>query len=120
MLPLLLVLLLVALRYGLVGRLLRQLRMAFVLRGKNVSAASSQIASRMYSELLHLMGRHGYTRNETQTPFEFAATVKKPALSRMVEEFTLLYAAARFGNAKCDVPRLQQLLGTIGAELRTR
>ncbi len=119
-LPLLLVLLLVALRYGLVGRLLRQLRMAFVLRGKNVSAASSQIASRMYSELLHLMGRHGYTRNETQTPFEFAAAVKKPALSRMVEEFTLLYAAARFGNAKCDVPRLQQLLGTIRAELRTR
>jgi len=119
-LPLLLVLLLVALRYGLVGRLLRQLRMAFVLRGKNVSAASSQIASRMYSELLHLMGRHGYARNETQTPFEFAAAVKKPALSRMVEEFTLLYAAARFGNAKCDVPRLQQLLGTIRAELRTR
>jgi transglutaminase-like putative cysteine protease len=119
-LPLLLVVLLVALRYGLVGRLLRQLRMALVLRGKNVSAASSQIASRMYSELLHLMGRHGYTRNETQTPFEFAAAVKKPALSSMVEEFTLLYAAARFGNATCDVPRLQQLLGTIRAELRTR
>jgi transglutaminase-like putative cysteine protease len=119
-LPLLLVVLLVALRYGLVGRLLRQLRMAVASRGKNVSAASSQIASRMYSELLHLMGRHGYTRNETQTPFEFAAAVKKPALSSMVEEFTLLYAAARFGNARCDVPRLQKLLGTIRAELRTR
>jgi transglutaminase-like putative cysteine protease len=119
-LPLLLVVLLVALRYGLVGRLLRQLRMALVVRGKNVGAASSQIASRMYLELLHLMGRHGYTRNETQTPFEFAAAVGKPALSSMVEEFTLLYAAARFGNATCDVPRLQQLLLTIRAELRTR
>ena len=94
--------------------------MALVLRGKNVGAASSQIASKMYSELLHLMGRHGYTRNETQTPFEFAAAVGKPALSSMVEEFTLLYAAARFGNATCDVPRLQQLLLTIRAELRTR
>ena len=29
---------------------------------KNAGAASSQIASRMYAELLRLMGRHGYTR----------------------------------------------------------
>ena len=66
------------------------------------------------------MGRHGYARNETQTPFEFAAAVKKPSLNVLVNEFTGIYAAARFGGANCDVSRLQQLLGTIRTELRAR
>jgi len=118
-LPLFLMALLVALRYGWIGGLLRRLRMALALR-KKTGAASPQIASRMYEELLRLMGRHGYARSETQTPFEFAAAVEKPALSTLVEEFTRLYAAARFGAARCDLARLKQLLLTIRAELRTR
>ena len=119
-LPLILVALLVALRYGWIEQLLRKLRVAVLLRGKNAGAASSQIASRMYAEMLRLMGRHGYARTETQTPFEFAASVKKPVLSPMVEEFTELYSVARFGGAACDITRLQQLLGTIRGELRAR
>ena len=94
--------------------------MALVLRGKNAGVASSQIASRMYAEMLHLMNRHGYARSETQTPFEFAAAVTTPSLTSLVSEFTRLYAAARFGGESCDISRLQQLLGTIRAELRTR
>jgi hypothetical protein len=109
-----------ALRHGWIGRLLSQLKMILPVRGRNASAASSQIASRMYSELTQLMGRHGYARRETQTPFEFAAAVKKPRLDSLVEEFTAHYAAARFGGTTCDTSRLQQLLGTIRAELRTR
>jgi hypothetical protein len=61
-LPLILVALLVALRYGWIEQLLRRLQIALVLRGKNAGAASSQIASRMYAEMLHLMGRYGYPR----------------------------------------------------------
>jgi transglutaminase-like putative cysteine protease len=120
MVPLVLITLLVALKYGWIGRALRDLRIALLLRGKNAGVASSQIASRMYAELLRLMRRHGYNRTETQTPFEFAAAVKKPTLSPMVEEFTRIYAAARYGGAACDTLRLQQLLGTIRAELRAR
>jgi protein-glutamine gamma-glutamyltransferase len=119
-LPLILVALLVVLRYGWIEQLLRRLQIALVLRGKNAGAASSQIASRMYAEMLHLMGRHGYPRTETQTPFEFAAAVKKPELSPMVQEFTQLYSVARFGGAACDITRLQELLGTIRGELRIR
>jgi len=119
-LPLILVALLVALRYGWIEQLLRKLQVAVLLRGKNAGAASSQIASRMYAEMLRLMGRHGYARTETETPFEFAASVKKPVLSPMVEEFTELYSVARFGGAACDITRLQQLLGTIRGELRAR
>jgi hypothetical protein len=119
-LPLILVALLVTLRYGWIEQLLRKLQIALVLRGKNARAASSQIASRMYAEMLHLMGRHGYARTETQTPFEFAAAVKKPVLSPMVQEFTQLYSVARFGGAVCDITRLQELLVTIRGELRAR
>jgi protein-glutamine gamma-glutamyltransferase len=118
--PVLLVTLLIALKFDWIGRSLRQMRMLLLLRGKNAGAASSQIASRMYAELLRLMGRHGYTRTETQTPFEFAAAVNKPALSPMVEEFTQIYAASRYGGVTCDTPRLQQLLGSIRSQLRTR
>jgi hypothetical protein len=66
------------------------------------------------------MGRHGYPRAETQTPFEFAAAVRKPELSPVVHEFTQLYSAARFGGATCNITRLQELLGTIRGELRAR
>jgi protein-glutamine gamma-glutamyltransferase len=120
MVPLLLVTMLVTLKYGWIGRALRRLQITLLLRRKGAGAVSSQIASRMYAEMLRLMGRHGYNRTETQTPFEFAAAVKKPELSPMVEEFTRIYAAARYGGAACDTSRLQQLLGTIRAELLTR
>ena len=119
-LPALLLLALVGLRYGWIGRLIGELKTALALRGRNAGAASSQLASRMYSDMLRQLGKHGYLRSETQTPFEFAATVKKPGLGKLVEEFTTHYAAARFGGNLCDVPRLQRLLGTIRAELRTR
>ena len=119
-LPPVLVALLVALRYGRIGKLLGQLRMTLTLRGKNAGAASSQMASRLYAELLQLLGRHGYARGETQTPFEFAAAVQRPGLNSLVQEFTLLYSAARFGGAICDTSRLQQLLATIRAELKMR
>jgi len=119
-LPLSLVLLLIAMRYGWIGRALRQIRASLLLRGKNAGEASSQIASRIYLEMLQIMGRHGYPRTDAQTPFEFAAVVKKPSLGAIVEEFTALYSAARYGGAICDIPRLQKLLGAIRSDLRTK
>jgi len=119
-LPLSLVLLLIAMRYGWIGRAVHQIKASLALRGKNADAASSQIASRMYIEMVQIMGRHGYSRTEAQTPFEFAAVVKKPTLGAMVEEFTALYSAARYGGAVCNIPRLQRLLGAIRTDLRTR
>jgi len=67
-----------------------------------------------------VMARHGYSRTEAQTAFEFADAVKKPGLDTSVKEFTRLYVEARFGGANGDIPRLQQLLGTIRAALRAR
>jgi len=78
------------------------------------------MASRLYQELVRLMRRHGYIRLDTQTAFEFADAVKKPGLAKTVKEFARAYSAARFGNETGDIPRLQQLLGAIRAELRAR
>jgi hypothetical protein len=74
----------------------------------------------LYMEMLRLLGRHGYQRIDAQTAFEFAAAVKKPALSPIVHEFTQLYSVARFGGGTCNISRLQELLGSIRAELRAR
>jgi hypothetical protein len=46
------------------------------------------------------------TRALKRNPLEFAASVKKPVLRPMVEEFTELYSVARFGGAACDITRL--------------
>ena len=119
-LPLLLFAMLVALRYGHIETALRRLRTALQIRGKNPAAARTLLASRLYQEMLHLMGRHGYERPETQTAFEFAAGVKKPVLKDSVKEFTQIYVQARFGASGGDLTRLQQLLGAIRTELRAR
>lgn len=119
-LPVLLVALLVALHYGWLGWVLRQIQLAIAMRTKGPAAVSPQIASRMYAELLKLLGRNGYARTEAQTPFEFAALFTKPALSDSVGEFTRLYTDARYGGAKCNVVRLRELLGTIRLELRAK
>jgi len=119
-LPLLLLAMLVALRYGRIEILLRRLKTSLQLRGKDAGTARVLMASRLYQEMLHLMGRHGYERPKSQTAFEFAAGVKKPSLKASVREFTQIYVEARFGASGGDVTRLQQLLGTIRTELRAR
>jgi hypothetical protein len=79
-----------------------------------------QLASRLYGELLRMLARRGLKRTETQTPFEFAAAVHAPLLAPAVQEFTQIYAQARFGGAPCDTTRLGQLLAEIRAALRAR
>jgi protein-glutamine gamma-glutamyltransferase len=117
--PVALVLFLVMLRFGLVGGAIRRLRLFFRLRSKN-PAAQPQFASILYGELLRLLGRYGFRRRETQTAMEFAAAVSEPGVAPAVQEFTQLYAQARFGRAVCDTPRLRSLLAQIRSALRAR
>jgi transglutaminase-like putative cysteine protease len=118
--PAALVLFLVALRFNLLAEFFRRLRFFFQLRGGGPVRSDPQLASRMYAELLRLLARRGLRREETQTPFEFAAAVASPNLASPVREFTRIYADARFGGAPCDTPRLKQLLDQVRAALRTQ
>ena len=120
LLPAMLVLLLVALRYNVPGEVFRRLRLFLQIRGRKAARSDPQLASRLYGELLRMLARRGLTRTETQTPLEFAAAVHSPQLAPAVQEFTQLYAHARFGGAPCDTTRLGQLLTEIRAALRAR
>jgi protein-glutamine gamma-glutamyltransferase len=118
LLPLLLILLLVMLRYGLLGKLIRRLRLYWQLRTPETQQANPLLASRLYAELLRLLERHGFARRPAETPLEFASHVEIPALAPAVREFTGIYAVARYGGAPCDTQRLRHLLEQIRAAPR--
>jgi hypothetical protein len=120
LLPLTLVVLLVALRFNLIPAFLRRLLLFLQLRSARSARNNPQLASRLYAELLRTLARRGLMRFESQTPFEFAATVHAPNLVSPVREFTQIYAHARFGGAPCDTTRLRQLLDQIRMVLRSR
>jgi len=118
-LPIGLVGFLLVLRFSLIARLIRSLRFFFQLRRKPSAENSAQLASRLYMEMLRILKSAGFSREETQTPNEFAAGLKATGLARVVQEFTQLYSAARFGSAFCDISKLQQLLGQIRSAVRS-
>jgi protein-glutamine gamma-glutamyltransferase len=113
LLPLLLVLLLIALRNDLLGKTMRRLRLYWQLHAPEKRQANPLLASRLYAELLRLLERHGFARRLTQTPLEFASSVHTPTLAPAVREFTSIYASARFGGAPCHTSRLRHLLEQI-------
>jgi transglutaminase-like putative cysteine protease len=113
-LPVALVFLLVVLRFDWIRSSLRWLSLALQMRQPAALRNNPQLASRLYAEMLRVLEKRGYTRAETQTPGEFAATLSvQPSLSSAVSEFTSLYAQARFGGAVCDAFRLRALLEQI-------
>jgi hypothetical protein len=119
-LPLGLVLFLVALRYDLLRTAVRKLRLYWQLRAPDSGQANPQLASRLYDELLRLLERRGFPRRASQTPLEFASAVGEPQLAPVVQEFTQIYAHARFGDAPCDANRLRGLLEQIRSSARRR
>ena len=112
-LPLALILMLVALRYEVIGKLMRRLRLYWHLHTPESPKANPVLASRLYAELLRLLERHGFARRPAQTPLEFALAVHTPSLAPAVREFTSIYASARYGDAPCDTLRLRHLLEQI-------
>ena len=112
--PVALVLLLVMLRFDWIRSAVSWLSLALQMRQPTAHRNNPQLASRLYSEMLRVLEKRGYTRAETQTPGEFAATLPlQPGLRSAVGEFTSLYAEARFGGAVCDAFRLRALLEQI-------
>ncbi len=113
LLPLLLIAMLMVLRYQLLGKLIRRLRLYWHLHTPKSLQANPMLASRLYAELLRLLERRGFARRPAETPLEFALHVQTPALAPAVREFTSIYAVARYGGAPCDTMRLRHLLEQI-------
>jgi hypothetical protein len=113
LLPLLLITILMVLRYDVIGKVMRWMRLYWTLHAPESPRANPALASRLYAELMRLLERHGLERREAETPLEFAANVQVPGLATAVREFTNIYASARFGEAPCDTPRLRHLLEQV-------
>jgi hypothetical protein len=111
---------LILLRFDALSAMVRRLQLWWQLRSPKAARSNPQLASRLYAELLRVLARRGLRREETQTPFEFAAAVDSPHLAPPVREFTQIYAHARYGGAPCDTTRLRQLLEQIRGALRGR
>jgi len=120
LLPAVLVLLLLALRYNVPAEAIRRVRLFLRIRAAKSGRSDPQLASRLYAELLRMLARRGLLRGETQTPLEFAAGVDSPQLAPAVQEFTQIYVHARFGGAPCNTTRLGQLLEQVRAALRSK
>jgi transglutaminase-like putative cysteine protease len=120
LLPLAVALFLLALRFDLVVALVRRLWLSWQLRSPELARSNPQLASRLYGELLYLLARRGFTRQPTQTPFEFAAAVSQPRVAPALQEFTQHYTQARFGGAPCDTIRLRALLEQIRSSFASR
>jgi protein-glutamine gamma-glutamyltransferase len=120
LLPAVLVLLLLALRYNVPAEVIRRARLFLRIRAAKSGRSDPQLASRLYAELLRMLARRGLLRGETQTPLEFAAGMDSPQLAPAVQEFTQIYVHARFGGAPCNTTRLGQLLEQVRAALRSK
>jgi protein-glutamine gamma-glutamyltransferase len=120
LIPCVIVLFLMALRFDLVVAFVRRLWLSWQLRSPELAKSNPQLASRLYGELLYLLARRGFARQPTQTPFEFAAAVSQPRLAPAVYEFTQCYTQARFGGAPCDTIRLRALLEQIRSSFASR
>lgn len=120
LIPIAIGLFLIALRFDLVVAFARRLWLSWQLRSPELGRSNPQLASRFYGELLYLLERRGFTRQPTQTPFEFAAAVSLPRLAPAVYEFTQCYAEARYGGAPCDTIRLRTLLEQIRSSFVSR
>jgi len=118
-LPILLIGFLAVLRFNLIAHLVRRAMLYLQLRKRPSAQNSPQIASRLYLEMLRILKKAGLAHQETQTPNEFAGQIKETALAHVVQEFTVLYSAARFGGASQNLEQLQKLLGQIRATARS-
>ena len=92
-------------------RLLRALR-AHTLRA-NPRRAPRESAALWYDRMVGRLARFGWHKSPSQTPADFVAAIKEPALRVKVATFTRSYESARFGRSVDDAEALPRLFEEI-------
>jgi len=119
--PILLVFSLALLRMNWVRTFFRWFSLVWLGRMPGSQRVNPQMATRLYGELLRLLEKRGFVRQEAQTPREFAAKLAlQGGIAPAVQEFTGLYVQSRFGGLPCDTFRLRALLEQIRSAPRPR
>jgi hypothetical protein len=119
--PVALVLLLLVLRLDWLRSLFGWLTLAWQSNLPAAQRNNPQLASRLYTELLRILEKRGFSRRQTQTPREFAESFAlQGGLATTVQEFTDIYVQSRFGGVPCDAFRLRALLEQVRSAPRPR
>ena len=106
--------LVIALRPRWARRLIRRLGRALT------SGTRRSVIAGFYEEALELLESHGFSRNRSQTPLEFALSLNCMPASGIFTELTAIYYRARFGGSFTagDQPRAEALLVSLRVCLR--
>jgi transglutaminase-like putative cysteine protease len=90
-------------------------RRKWTLSAAGKHGLSPQRASAHYSEMLRLLARRGFYKEESITPMEFVASIPQPELAMPVGRLTEIYQAARFGDVAVEPRQSVELLREIRA-----
>lgn len=97
-----------------VPRTLRSIRRHRLLN--NPQSAPGKSASLWYRRMLKLLARRGMRKAPTETPAEFASSIRDPEVKEDVVVFTEHYERARFADSAEDAMRLPELYEEIAAK----
>ncbi len=93
--------------------LTRYFRKKWTLSAAGKHGLSPQRASAHYSEMLRMLARRGFLKDESITPMEFVASIPQLELATTVGRLTEIYQAARFGDVQIEPRRSVELLREI-------
>ena len=82
---------------------------------RHPTRAPSQSAALWYNKMVARMARLGWRKSPSQTPSDFVAAIREPALQMRVATFTRAYESARFGGSSEDAQSLPRLFAEIAA-----
>ncbi len=74
-----------------------------------------EAAALWYGKMVGRMARLGWRKSPSQTPSDFVAAIREPALQTCVATFTRAYESARFGKSAEDAGSLPKLFEEIAA-----
>lgn len=80
--------------------------------------APRESAALWYEQMVIRLARLGWRKSPSQTPEDFVAAIREPALQAQVAIFTRTYESARFGNSEADAQSLPKLFAGINAAAR--
>jgi len=75
-------------------------------------------ATLWYEKMLRKVRCKGWQKIETQTPAEFANSIRDEQLQQRVQEFTSRYEGARFGGSVEDAQELPELYEEIVSSVK--
>ncbi len=98
------------------GRLWRAIRIRRI--AAKPDRAPRTAATIWYQRMTHALAKRGWKKSPVQTPREFADSLTREPVRKIVSEFTEHYERARFGDSPEDANRLPELYQAISAAAR--